>query len=230
MRFENKDFERLKCLKIIVVIWKISLGGVVQILFVFGNHGWVHLNLWRSQSWHCDKLEVWISEQLSGEPEEWLFEVIVRLCGDVVVLEVLLSVEGDGLGLHFTVLDVDLISAENNWNVFTYSGQIAMPVRDILVGDTSGNIEHDNGALSLDVVSVTKTTKFLLSGGVPNVETNLSAIGVEDKWVNFDSESGNILLLELSSQVTFNEGSLSGSSISDKDKLESWDAVSTRHD
>lgn len=45
MRFENKDFERLKCLKIIVVIWKISLGGVVQILFVFGNHGWVHLNL-----------------------------------------------------------------------------------------------------------------------------------------------------------------------------------------
>lgn len=228
VRLENKDFERLNCLKIIVVIWKISLGSIVQILLVFGNHGWVHLNLWRSQSWHCNKLEVWISEKLSSEPKERLFEVVVRFRRDVVILEILLTMESDSFGLDFAIFDVDLVSAKNDRNVLAYSGQVAMPVRYVLVGDTSGNIEHNDGTLSLDIISVTKATELLLSSGIPHVETNLSAVGVEDKWVDFDTKSSNILLFKLSGQVTLNEGGFSGPSISNEDKLESRDAVSDR--
>lgn len=42
--------------------------------------------------------------QLARKPEERLLEVVVGLSGDVVVLQVLLSVEGDLLRLHLTLL------------------------------------------------------------------------------------------------------------------------------
>ena len=51
-----------------------------------------------------------------------------------------------------------------------------MPVGDVLVGDTRGNIEHDYTTLSLNVISVTETTEFLLSGGIPNVETDVTEV------------------------------------------------------
>lgn len=47
-----------------------------------------------------------------------------------------------------------------------------MPVGDVLVGDTRGNVEHDDTALSLDVVAVTETAELLLASGVPNVEAD----------------------------------------------------------
>lgn len=51
-----------------------------------------------------------------------------------------------------------------------------MPVGDVLVGDAGGNIEHDDTALAVDVVTVTKATKFLLAGGVPDIELDRSMI------------------------------------------------------
>ena len=54
--------------------------------------------------------EVRIVYESAEEPDEWLFELVVRFGGDVVVLEVLLPVEGNLLGLDFSILDVDLIS------------------------------------------------------------------------------------------------------------------------
>lgn len=51
-----------------------------------------------------------------------------------------------------------------------------MPVGDVLVGDTRGNIEHDDTALSVDVVTVTETTELLLTCGVPNIELNLAEV------------------------------------------------------
>jgi hypothetical protein len=38
-----------------------------------------------------------------------------------------------------------------------------MPVRNVLVGDTSRDIEHDDRAVALDVVAVTKSAEFLLA-------------------------------------------------------------------
>jgi hypothetical protein len=42
--------------------------------------------------------------------QERLLEVVVGLGGDVVVLEVFLAVESDGLGLDFALLDIDLVT------------------------------------------------------------------------------------------------------------------------
>lgn len=51
-----------------------------------------------------------------------------------------------------------------------------MPVGDVLVCDTGSHVEHDDAALSVDVVSVTKTTELLLSSSVPDIELNLSQV------------------------------------------------------
>lgn len=45
-----------------------------------------------------------------------------------------------------------------------------MPVGNVLVGDTRGDIEHDDTALSVNVVSITETTELLLTGGIPDIE------------------------------------------------------------
>ena len=51
-----------------------------------------------------------------------------------------------------------------------------MPVGDILVGDTRCNVEHDDTALSVDVVSISETTELLLTSCVPHVEDDLTKV------------------------------------------------------
>ena len=51
-----------------------------------------------------------------------------------------------------------------------------MPVGNVLVGDTRGDIEHDDTALAVDVVTVTETTELLLTCGVPNIELDLAEV------------------------------------------------------
>jgi hypothetical protein len=65
-----------------------------------------------------------------------------------------------------------------------------VPVGNVLVGDTRGDVEHDDTALSLDIVSVAETTELLLSCRVPDVEADGSKVGVEGEGVDFDTESG----------------------------------------
>lgn len=65
-----------------------------------------------------------------------------------------------------------------------------MPVGNVFVSDSGGDIEHDDAALALNVVTVTKTTEFLLSSCVPNVEADGTEVGGERERVNFDAESG----------------------------------------
>ncbi len=65
-----------------------------------------------------------IADQFPGEPQEGLLEVVVGLGGDVVVLEVLLAVEGDGLSLHLTLLDIDLVTSENDGDVLTDTDEV----------------------------------------------------------------------------------------------------------
>ena len=47
--------------------------------------------------------------------------------------------------------------------------QLTVPVGNVLVGDTGGNVEHDDTTLSVNVVSVTKTTELLLTSSVPEL-------------------------------------------------------------
>ena len=51
-----------------------------------------------------------------------------------------------------------------------------MPVGDVLVGDTGGDIEHDDTALTVDVVAITETTKLLLASSVPDIEGDLAVV------------------------------------------------------
>jgi hypothetical protein len=100
-----------------------------------------------------------------------------------------------------------------------------VPVGDVLVGDTGGDIEHDDATLAVDVVSVTKTSELLLSCGIPYIELNVAQVllhvsgdgsyelfrrtyRAESERVDFDTKGCDILLLELSSQMALDERGL----------------------
>jgi hypothetical protein len=66
-----------------------------------------------------------ITNKFPSEPEEGFFKVIIGLGGNVVVLQVLLAVEGDGLGLHLPFLNVDLVTTQNDRDVFADTDEVA---------------------------------------------------------------------------------------------------------
>ena len=76
-----------------------------------------------------------------------------------------------------------------------------MPVRDVLVGDAGGDIEHDDTALSLDVVTVTETTELLLASGIPDVEADRAEVGGERERVDLDTEGGCTMVATRSGSV-----------------------------
>lgn len=167
-----------------------------------------------------------IAHQLPREPQERLLEVVVGLGGDVVVLEILLAVEGDGLRLDLALLHVDLVSGEHDWDVLAHTDEIAVPVGHVLVGDAGGDVEHDDAALAVDVVAITKTAELLLPRRVPDVELDwaevLRLLSVlmrallsrswtyrgEAERVHLNTECGDVLLLELTRQMALDKGSL----------------------
>ena len=51
-----------------------------------------------------------------------------------------------------------------------------MPVWNILVGNTRGDIKHDDTALTVDVVAISQTAKLLLARRVPNVKCDISKV------------------------------------------------------
>ena len=103
--------------------------------------------------------------------------------------------------------------------------KLTVPVGYILVSDAGVDVKHDDTALTVDVVSITETSELLLSCGVPDIELDvtqvlpwlvnvvqaaesLSPYRAESERVNLNTESRNVLLLELSSQMTLDEGGL----------------------
>jgi hypothetical protein len=91
-------------------------------------------------------------------------------------LKVLLAVEGDGLGLDLALLDIDLVTAQNDRDVLAHSDQVTVPVGNVLVGDAGRHVEHDDTALSVDVVSIAETSELLLTSSVPDVELDLTQV------------------------------------------------------
>lgn len=70
--------------------------------------------------------ELGVADKLASEPKEGLLEVVVGLGGDVVVLEVLLAVEGDGLGLDLALLHVDLVTSEDDGDVLADTDEVTL--------------------------------------------------------------------------------------------------------
>jgi hypothetical protein len=46
----------------------------------------------------------------------------------------------------------------------------------LLVGDTGSDIEHDDAALAVDIVTVTKTSELFLSSSIPDIELDVAQI------------------------------------------------------
>jgi hypothetical protein len=155
-------------------------------------------------------------------------------------------VEGDGLGLDLALLHIDLVSGKDDRDVLTHTDKVTcdikkrlavrlwsmgrqkltVPVGNVLVGDAGSNIKHDDTALAVDVVPITETTEFLLTGSIPHIELKLAKVGVETERavkrsapdrvdrdtktnvLNLDTQRGDVLLLKLSGQMTLDEGGL----------------------
>ena len=69
--------------------------------------------------------QAWVADKLSCQPQEGLFEVVVGFGRDVIVLQILLAVESDGLGLHFTLFYVDFVATKDDWNLFADTDKVA---------------------------------------------------------------------------------------------------------
>lgn len=104
-------------------------------------------------------------------------------------LKVLLPVERNRFGFDLSVLDIDLVADQYDGDIFTDPHEIAMPIRHVLVGYATRDVEHDNRALALNIIAVTKPTEFLLASCVPDVETDFAASCVKLQRMDFDSQS-----------------------------------------
>jgi hypothetical protein len=189
----------------------------------------IELNLGGGKEGCFDKGQVGIVGDAAEEPDEGLLELVVGLGGDVVILEILLAVEGDLLGFHLAVLHVDLVSNKHDWDVLADTSQILVPLGDVGVGNSWANIEHDDAAVATDVVTITKSSKFLLSSGIPNVEKDLAVGSEEGHGMHLDTESGDVLLFELASQVALDEGSLADTAISNQNELKLGHLLNFNH-
>lgn len=221
---------RSKLQEVIILLREWDSLGLSQLLLVLGNELSIELNLLGLERRSGHELERWVSNELPAQPEERLLEVVVRLGRDLKVLEVFFAVEGDGAGLHFALLHVDLVSAKHDRDVLANALEITMPVGDVLVGDTRSHVEHDDTTLSLDVVTVSESTELLLASGIPNVEADRAEVGGESEGVDLHTESGDVLLLELASDMALHKRCFASSSISNEDKLERRNSGLFSHD
>ena len=133
--------------------------------------------------------------------------------------------ERDLLGFHLAVLDIDLVTDENNWDGLANSGQVFVPFRHVRVGDAGADIKHDDATVTTDVVPITKSSELLLASGVPNVEKNLAVVSEKGHWVYFYSKCSDVLLLKLAGQMTLDKCCLANSAVTDKHQLEFWNLL-----
>mmetsp|Transcript_313 Transcript_313/g.1224 ORF Transcript_313/g.1224 Transcript_313/m.1224 type:complete len:236 (+) Transcript_313:948-1655(+) len=211
----------LRVSEVLVLVGQRLRGGVGEFRLVLRLLRGIDGDLGRGEGGGLHELEGGVARELAREVEEGLLEVVVGLGGELVVLEVLLAVEGDCLGAHLAVAHVHLVAAEDDGDVLAHAGDITVPRGHVLVGGAGGHVEHDDGALAVDVVAIAEAAELLLARGVPAVEADGTAVGVKLEGVNRHADGGKVLLLELAGQVTLDEGGLAGTTVTDEDELES---------
>jgi len=146
-----------------------DVGGLLELLLHISNLGLVDVDF-GGLGKLSDEIQLGLVHQSAGEPQEGLLEIVIGTGGKIVVLQITLAMELDVLGLDLSVLDVDFVSNKDDRDVLAHTYDISMPVGNILVGDTGGDVKHDDRALALDVVTIAKTTEFFLASCVPNVK------------------------------------------------------------
>ena len=101
--------------------------------------------------------------------------------------------KGDDLGLDFALFDVDFVAAEDDGDVFADTDEVTweivssgvlkseaemltVPVGDVLIGDARCDVEHDDTALAVDVITVSQPTELFLPCCVPDIELDLTEV------------------------------------------------------
>lgn len=56
---------------------------------------------------------------------------------------------------------------------------LTMPVGNILVGNPGGDVKHNDTAFAVDVVTISQSSKFFLTGSIPNIEFEFTEVGEE---------------------------------------------------
>lgn len=111
-----------KVLQILIgIYWEWSILYLFPQFFCLLEVFFINYNISRSHSNFFYKLEIVVTEKFSSEEKKRLLEVVVAFCADVVVLQVLLSVESDHFGLHLPLLNINFVAYKHHWNVFAYS-------------------------------------------------------------------------------------------------------------
>lgn len=64
-----------------------------------------------------------------------------------------------------------------------------MPIGNILIGNATSDIKHDNAALAVNIISIAEASKLFLSSCIPNVKFDGATVGVEQERMNFNSNS-----------------------------------------
>lgn len=118
-------------------------------------------------------------------------------------------------GLDLSVFLVNFVSDQDNGDVVADSGEVLIPFGDVLIGDSGGDVEHENSGIGTNIVTLTKSSEFFLSGSVPEGKFDRSVVGVEGDGADLNSLGGDILLLKLTGDVSFDEGGLADSTVSD---------------
>ena len=107
--------------------------------------------------WLLNQIQLRITTKPPSQPDKRLLILVIALSRDVEVLEFVAPVVGNHFSLDFSVLDIDFVPTEDDWNVVTDSTKVPMPFRNVFIGNSRADIEHDDGALPTDIVPVTKT-------------------------------------------------------------------------
>ena len=66
-------------------------------------------------------------DEFPKKPDKWFLKLVIALGRDVIILQVLLSVESDLLGLDLSVLHINFVADKHNGDVFAHSDQILIP-------------------------------------------------------------------------------------------------------
>jgi len=144
-----------------LIIFFIRKNGTVSDFLLFSldffNDILIHIYSGRSDGDSINEMEIWVTSKLTENPEEGLFVLVIWFCGDIVVLKRSLSVEGDLSCLDFSILGIDFVTNKDDRDIFTDSSQILMPLRNVLVSDSSSDIEHHNSSMSTNTDGETKT-------------------------------------------------------------------------
>jgi hypothetical protein len=138
-------------------------------------------------------------------------------------------VESNLPGLDFSVLLVDLVTHQNDWNVVADSGQVLVPLWHVLVCDSGGDIEHQNSSIGANVIPFSEPTELFLASSIPEGELDRAVIGVESNGTNFNTLSGDVFFFKLTSDVSLDKGSLTDTTVSDENDFKLSNDLRTLH-